>query len=260
MRRALVIVGKAPRPGRSKTRLVPPLSHEDAARLSGAFLADTVAIGLSLGWERVSVVHPADPDEGVLLAAHLPAAARLSAQQGIGLGAALRDAFARHLAEGFERVVLIGSDNPSLPASHVEEACAALDTHDLTIGPTSDGGYYLLGMRRLWPRVFEGIDWSTSRVCAQTLARAAELGLRVHQARPWYDVDSVADLQQLQAELGRAPEHVAPHTRNALAMPAVRDIACAQNTVSANQAAPPPGESRDPNAQPHAQRAQPLHR
>src|SRR4029450_7514968 len=110
MRRALVIVGKAPRPGRTKTRLVPPLSHDAAAALSGAFLLDTIETGLSLGWERVTIVHPAPRDEGDLLRRVVPPDVRLCAQSGAGLGDALRGAFAAHFAEGFERVVLVDSD------------------------------------------------------------------------------------------------------------------------------------------------------
>jgi uncharacterized protein len=213
--RALIIVGKAPRPGQSKTRLVPPLSPDDAAALSGAFLRDTVALALALNWERVSVVHPASPDEAELLAKLLPSGVRCAAQTGVGLGDALRSAFASHFAEGLSRVVLIDSDSPTLPPLLLEQACAALEEHDMAIGPSADGGYYLLALRQPRPSLFEDIAWSTDRVYQQTVQRAA--GLLVHELPQWYDVDTLQDLSRLEADLRNEPMTVAVHTRAALA-------------------------------------------
>jgi rSAM/selenodomain-associated transferase 1 len=215
MRRALLIVGKAPAPGQAKTRLVPPLSAQAAAELYCAFLLDTLDLAAGLGWERISLVHPAGA--GPTLSPLLPPHITLCEQRGHGLGDALRSAFAEHLAEGFARVVLIGSDTPNLPPSAIEAGCAALATHDLSIGPSLDGGYYLLGLRRMQPALFEAIDWSTPRVLAQTLARARQLRLRVQRLPAWYDVDAPADLERLQRELHHAPATTAPHTRAALA-------------------------------------------
>jgi len=215
MRRALLIVGKAPAPGQAKTRLVPPLSAQAAAELYRAFLLDTLDLAAGLGWERVSLVHPAGA--GAALRPLLPPPVTLCEQRGRGLGDALRHAFAEHLAQGFTRVVLIGSDTPSLPPTAVADGCAALATHDLSIGPSLDGGYYLLGLRTMQPALFEAIDWSTPRVLAQTLARASQLRLRVQRLPAWYDVDAPADLERLQRELQQAPATTAPHTRTTLA-------------------------------------------
>jgi uncharacterized protein len=214
MRRALVIVGKAPRPGRTKTRLVPPLTDAEAAELSAAFLLDTIDSGLSLGWECVSVIHPATRGEAELLVGLVADGVELYAQSGTGLGDALRGAFIDHFRRGFERVVLVDSDSPTLPRRILEEACAALDRHDVTIGPSVDGGYYLLGLVKRRDRLFEGIAWSTSYVYQQTLARAR--GLRVKALPEWYDVDVAADLSRLHADLARQPADVAAHTRRAL--------------------------------------------
>jgi rSAM/selenodomain-associated transferase 1 len=214
MRRALLIVGKAPVPGRTKTRLVPPLSPDEAAELYRGFLLDCVSLGLELGWERVSVIHPAR--SGDVLAALLSAQVTLVEQAGHGLGDALSSAFEHHLAEGFQRVVLIGSDNPTLPLEPIRAACAALDEHDLSIGPTVDGGYYLIGMRAAHMGVFAQIEWSTPRVYAQTLAQAHVLGLRVRAVQEWYDVDEPPDLARLRDDLLRLPSDVAPNTRAAL--------------------------------------------
>ena len=141
MSRALIVVGKAPQPGVTKTRLTPPLTPEQAAALYRGFLQDTVALALGLRWERVTVIYPPLPGAQEALAALLPREVMLQPQPGEGLGAALAGAFRGHLDEGFGRVVLIGSDNPSLPRAYVEEAERGLETHDLTIGPTTDGGY-----------------------------------------------------------------------------------------------------------------------
>jgi uncharacterized protein len=214
MRRALLIVGKPPEPGFAKTRLVPPFSAEDAAALYRGFLLDSVGLGHDLGWERVTVVHPRGG--GPALAALLPPWVCLLEQRDEGLSNALSQAFATHLAEGFGRVVLIGSDNPTLPSGFVEQACTALDTHDVSIGPSADGGYYLIGLRKPHLGLFEAIDWSTSRVYRQTLARAEQLGLRVRSVADWYDVDGPADLERLQRDLATSADSVAPNTRAAL--------------------------------------------
>lgn len=215
MLRALIVIGKAPEPGSTKTRLVPFLTPAQAAELYRAFLLDAVELGRGLGWERLAVVHPRGA--GPSLQAILSEQVQLLEQPASGLADALGYAFKRQLDDGFERVVLIGSDNPTLAAAPIEEACAALtEPTDVSIGPTSDGGYYLIGMRQPHLGLFGGIDWSTSRVYAQTVARAHELGLRVHPVREWYDVDAPADLHRLRRELGSLPHTIAAHTRRVL--------------------------------------------
>jgi uncharacterized protein len=214
MSRALVIVGKAPQAGVTKTRLIPLLTAAGAADLYRGFLLDAVGLGLELGWEQVSVIHPRGSHQG--LRQLLPAEVHLVEQRGDGLGDALSHAFERHLAEKFDRVVLIGSDNPTLPRGPIDQACDSLDEHDLAIGPTTDGGYYLIGMRAPHLSIFEGISWSTPRVYAQTLAQAKRLALRVHAVGEWYDVDEPRDLERLQADLVSSPAAVAPNTRAAL--------------------------------------------
>jgi rSAM/selenodomain-associated transferase 1 len=215
MRRALIVVGKAPVPGRTKTRLVPPLSNEDAARLSSAFLLDTLRTALSLGWERTTLVHPRGQAEA--LRGLVDPRVALLEQPRDGLGEALAYAFEHHFEAGYERVTLIGSDNPTLPVEPILAANTALEAEaDLTLGPTADGGYYLIGMRQPHLGVFERIDWSTSRVYAQTLARADDLGLRVRRVAQWYDVDEPADLARLERELSDGPASLAPNTRTAL--------------------------------------------
>lgn len=237
MRRALIIVGKAPESSVTKTRLSPPLAPEQAARLYGAFLQDTAAMALTLEWERTTLIYPPRPGAEATLRALLPDAVHLQPQPGKGLGAALAGAFAGHLGEGFERVVLIGSDNPSLPATIVEAACAGLDDHDLVLGPTADGGYYLVGMARPHLGIFERITWSTDVVYAETLDRVRELGLTVLALPAWYDVDTIVELRRLAAELPALDAEVAPHSRALL-----DQMMLDRPTLLARLAVPPPHE------------------
>jgi rSAM/selenodomain-associated transferase 1 len=214
MRRALIVVGKAPVPGRTKTRLLPSLTADAAAAVYRGFLLDTLQLAHSLGWERISLVHPRG--DAPLLRGLAPGV-QLLEQPRDGLGQALRYAFECHFGDGCDTVTLIGSDNPTLPVELVQDAHDALARgHDLAIGPSHDGGYYLIGMRQPHLGVFDRIDWSTSRVYAQTMERAATLGLRVHTVQQWYDVDEPEDLDRLQRELEGAPPDLAPHTRAAL--------------------------------------------
>jgi len=212
------VVDKAPEPGRTKTRLAPALSLEQAADLYRGFLQDTLHMALGLRGERVTLVYPRRSGTRRALAALVPAGVLLQPPPGTGLGAALVGAVDRHFGLGFNRVVLIGSNNPTLPADIVQEACRLLDDHDLVIGPSTDGGYYPIGMTAPHPGVFEGIAWSTDVVYSQTFERARELGLSVASAPEWYDVDTMADLRRLQQELAGLPPDVAPATCSRLAL------------------------------------------
>jgi uncharacterized protein len=215
--RAIFLPAKAPRPGRTKTRLSPPLTLEQAADLYRAFLQDCVALALSAGSDRVTVRFPAEDGADLELAALLPQAVRLQPEPVDDLGAILEGGFRRHLAEGFERVVVIGSDNPTLPLALVEAAWQGLDDHDVVIAPSADGGYCLLGMARYHPALFERITWSTEAVYRETIERARGQHLRVLTLPECYDVDTVAELDRLRADLAALPPGVAPATRKALA-------------------------------------------
>ena len=213
MRRALVVVGKAPQPGATKTRLCPPLLPAQAARLYEAFLRDALETGQSLGWDRVTLIYPPTTGARAILTRIVPAHVHLHAQDGRGLGEALSGAFVHHASNGFDRVVLIGSDNPTLPAALIKGASDALDVHDVVIGPAADGGYYLIGMDRPLPVLFDRITWSTSLVYNETIERAHENGLSVASLPEWYDVDTFEDLARLRAELDELDVTVAPATR-----------------------------------------------
>ncbi len=191
---------KAPRPGAVKTRLTPPLPPDRAASLAAAFAQDVVA-NARLVCDRVLVAY-APADGLATLAPLLPEATLWAEQQGADLGARMDNAMAYAEAQGFGPLVVIGTDSPTLPPSYLQRAFDALlsGSADMVIGPTDDGGYYLVGARRRTPGLFAGVAWSTPSACAQTVANAQRLGLRSLRLSSWYDIDTFNDLVRLQNE------------------------------------------------------------
>lgn len=200
--RRVLLFGKVPRPGETKTRLAPALGEEGAARLYRAFLDDTVRLARASGADRVElwlagVGEEGGPDD-------LPRGLRLRRQSGEGLGERLRRAFGAAFREGTARAAALGTDHPTLPPGRLDEAFDALDGADVVLGPTPDGGYYLLALRReAWPGaadLFRRIPWSTPDVAATTRERAREAGLELAEIGTWYDVDEPADLERLRRD------------------------------------------------------------
>jgi uncharacterized protein len=202
---AIAVMAKASIPGRTKTRLVPPLTPEEGANLNTAFLRD-IAEGL-IGAAALADIAPvmayAPAGSAAFFREVLPARIGLLETVGPSLGDCLFHAVASLLDAGHESVCLINSDSPTLPAAYLVSAATVLATpgDGMVLGPSTDGGYYLIGLKRPHRRLFEDIDWSTERVTAQTLARAQELGLAVHQLPTWYDVDDIDALRVLVGEL-----------------------------------------------------------
>ncbi len=204
---AIGIMAKAPRSGRVKTRLVPPLTHEQASALSGCFVRDvatTIAAAARSGSppiRGVAVYLPRGEEqrfEGLL-----PSDFLLLTQRGADLGERLFHSAMDLLAAGFHSVCLVNSDSPTLPESLLLEAAVALDApgERVVIGPSIDGGYYLVGLKRAHRRLFEDVSWSSPAVLGQTLERARELSLKVHLLPEWYDVDDAPSLRLLCREL-----------------------------------------------------------
>jgi rSAM/selenodomain-associated transferase 1 len=187
-----------------------------AAALHVAFLRDTVALAQAVPAVEVVILYPPRPEAPEALREAVGPAVRLLPQCGAGLGDALSGAAATLLADGFDQVALISSDNPTLPADYVVEAFVALPHADVVLGPAEDGGYYLIALRQPHPGLFQAITWSTAVVFEQTLARAAGLGLRVATTPPWYDVDDLAAFDRLRAEIAAGADGVAAHTRRFL--------------------------------------------
>ncbi len=221
---AVVVFAKAPRPGAVKTRLCPPLSPAAAACLYRCFLLD-VLDGVRAVGDITPVIAYAPRRARGFFAAAQPGML-LVPQTGADLGARMSGAFERLFARGFAAVVILGGDSPSLPPGYLRTAIRALRsaTVDGVIGPSDDGGYYLIGLRAPCPALFAGVAWSTGRVLAQTLARAKRAGRRLRALPTWYDVDTIEDLRRLAAELRRT-RGPAARTRRLLRTPAWRALA-----------------------------------
>lgn len=205
----LVIMAKAPKVGMVKTRLAQCLPTPAVTELYRCLLDDTIALARSLGNVEVAIMCPAtDVDELAGLAGN---AARVVAQTGQGLAAGLTSVFAHFAVTGRQRVIAFNSDSPHLPASVLESAFEALVTCDMVIGPTHDGGYYLLGAKASHPGLFNGDGLGTSNALEKLLKRIQALGLSVCFADPFYDIDVASDLVRLDAELRLSPPR-APRT------------------------------------------------
>jgi rSAM/selenodomain-associated transferase 1 len=195
---------KAPRAGKVKTRLTPPLTPEEAAALNICFLRDTAAAIAQTVAERtargIAVFTPASANEAYVDI--LPEEFDLVPQRGDGFGERLGCAIEDLLAIGFASVCLIDSDSPTVPQIAFSQAVDFLNRSEeaVVLGPSDDGGYYLVGLKKLDRSLFERIDWSTDRVLEQTMQRARELNLPVHLLPTWYDVDDRATLQRLWRE------------------------------------------------------------
>jgi hypothetical protein len=213
---ALCIMAKAPEAGRVKTRLCPPLSPDDAAELYGCFLLDKISqVRGVAGAERMLVYAPA---EAAAVFEALAPGFTLLAQRGDDLTARLVAVCDELFRGGFDAAILIDSDTPTLPTERLERAVALMrgGAPDLVLGPSEDGGYYLIGLRRPHPEIFEGMPWSTPAVLEETLRRARALGLSSAMLEAWYDVDTAADLLRLQAELADDSDGGPRHTRRFL--------------------------------------------
>jgi rSAM/selenodomain-associated transferase 1 len=215
-RRVIAMVAKAPRAGLVKTRLCPPLTAEAAAGLARAFLLDKIEQLRSLEGIAPAVVYA--PDDGRAFFEDLAPDFLLMAQRGDGLGRRLITCLDALFAEGREGVLLVDGDTPTLPTRFLSEAVGliAKGEIDVVLGPSEDGGYYLIGLRACRPEFFEDMPWSTPAVLRETVRRAEALGLSVALLPSWFDVDTGADLDRLRASLATAEEPPARHTRRFL--------------------------------------------
>jgi rSAM/selenodomain-associated transferase 1 len=207
--RTLVVMAKAPRPGMVKTRLAQSFSVEAVTELYGCFLEGTVALAHSLGTAEVAIMCPASDVEELTRLTR--GAVDVAAQKGEGLAAGLTSVFAHFAGPGRKRVVAFNSDSPHLPVSVLGNAFEALTGHDLVVGPTHDGGYYLVGANAAHPALFDGDGMGTKSALDALLARARALQLSVGFTNPFYDVDVESDLARLATELRLAPGR-APRT------------------------------------------------
>jgi uncharacterized protein len=202
---AIGIIGKAPQPGRSKTRLATAIGEVAACELSACFLRDVAAaieaVPEALGRRGYGVYAPAGAEH--IMRQLLPSGFELLLQTGDDLGYVLLGATRSLLDAGHDCVLLVNGDSPTLPPRLLVQAIEALrESGDrMVLGPASDGGYYLIGLKRPHQQLFTRIAWGTETVAHSTCERAAEIGLSTMLLPEWYDVDDIETLRWLQDEL-----------------------------------------------------------
>ena len=207
--RTLVIMAKAPRVGSVKTRLTLNFSPQQATELYACLLKDTIALAQALHQVEIAVMCPESDVED--LSRSVTQTLPIVPQRGRGLAAGLTSVFAHFTNSGSRRVIAFNSDSPHLPPSILENAFDALENSDLVVGPTHDGGYYLVGAKANHPSLFEDDGMSTTNALEALMRHARKLGLSVGFTGPFYDVDVASDLTRLAAELQLAPAR-APRT------------------------------------------------
>jgi uncharacterized protein len=213
----IAIMAKAPWPGEVKTRLCPPLSYEKAAQLYRCFLLDKIEQLKSLRAIAPAVAYTPD-DAKPLFEALVPSGFILIPQKGPDLGARLSSTLNQLLELGYPRAMAIDSDTPTLPFAYLERAVSLLSEPeiDVVLGPSEDGGYYLIGLRRLQNELFEKMHWSTAHVLSETMRRAQAKGLKVACLPTWYDVDTPEDLKRLRESFHSDSGPEAEHSRRFL--------------------------------------------
>ncbi|MDQ2834813.1 MAG: TIGR04282 family arsenosugar biosynthesis glycosyltransferase [Acidobacteriota bacterium] len=226
---ALAVMAKAPRAGKVKTRLAPPLTLDEAAALNVCFLRDTTEnlAAVAARGGAAGVISYTPLGDEALFDGLLPEEFALLPQRGDGFGERLLATAEDLLACGFGSVCLIDSDSPTVPAEAFRQAVEALERPGdrIVLGQSEDGGYYLIGLKRAHAEVFAGITWSTPAVFEETLTAARRADIEVVELPMWYDVDDAATLEILEGELlrGVAPPfaamagYAAEHTREFLA-------------------------------------------
>lgn len=215
-RRVVGIMAKAPVAGQAKTRLIPALGADGAALLQRHMLLDTIDLTKAAldGHGTISIVCPTTLDRAALQHV-VPTEVAIVAHERGDLMNGLAFALTYHLDQGYEQVVLLDGDSPTLPAHHVRSALDQLTDDAVVVGPTLDGGYYLIGSCRPRPALFDWKQLDSATICQQTVTRAEAFGARVVQLPPWYDVDTAEDLERLVQELRSYPSR-APQTAHFL--------------------------------------------
>lgn len=216
---AVGVMARAPSaPG--KTRLAADLPESRLRALREALLADTLTVICSVARVQPFVFVTPD-DAGDEMLPYLPREVPVRAQRGDDLGARMRNALAELIdVEQFDAAILVGTDTPLITAEHIDEAITLLRTRGgVVLGPADDGGYYLIGMTRVFPELFAGIEWGSDSVLMDTMRTAERRRIDVCLIRGAYDIDTIEDLRRLARDLELEPPQVAPHTRQVLKSP-----------------------------------------
>jgi len=196
LKHILLIFVKYPEPGKVKTRLARDIGKEKAAKIYRA-IAEIVINHVSRSSEHKTTIFFDPPERGTDIEKWLENnRCELFPQEGNSLGEKMTNAFAKAFSLGAEKAVIIGTDCVEISDEIVSQAFNALQTVDVVLGPAEDGGYYLLGLKKLVPEIFDGIKWSTDLVLDQTLERVREKGLGFRLLKTLRDIDTVSDLNE----------------------------------------------------------------
>lgn len=215
----LIVFAKVPKPNQVKTRLSTLITPEESADLYEAFLKDALDHYLTLG---VDVRLYFGPSEDAIPEVLQPVGLTVHRQKGNDLGARMAAAFAETFVAGYQQAVIIGTDHPTLPEAFIKHAFEVLEApKSISIGPSEDGGYYLLGMNSFYPQVFQNMTYSHDQVFVQTLERVKTTDAEIHIMPSWYDVDDPDTLVRLAGDLESAEQ---PLERTRAVMERLRQI------------------------------------
>lgn len=199
MQNVLLVVAKKPSPGQTKTRLCPPLNCKQAADLYECFLCDTLAVMRDVPNVTPKIVYL--PQDAHDYFRNLAPDMDLVQQRGESLGERLDNLLTDVLLDGADKAVVMNSDSPTLPKAYLIQAFDQLSATDVVLGPTLDGGYYLIGVKEPQPRILRDVEMSTPYVLRDTLELAREAGVTVSLLPEWYDVDTVEELHRLRNDI-----------------------------------------------------------
>lgn len=205
-------MAKVPRAGNVKTRLRSLLNSEQAAEFAECLLDDTIEKAKSLNNQLVIAFSP--ESERVFFAEFSPPETFFIEQKGSDLGEKMFNAFEFAFRQNLDAVVMIGTDSPTFPPEFIEQAFKFLENSDAVLGKTSDGGFYLIGLRRLQKEIFTGIEWSSEKTFEQTKKNILRTGFKLEETSDWYDVDLPQDLEKLSKdfEQNEFSRRIAPKT------------------------------------------------
>lgn len=213
----LVVFAKAPLPGQVKTRLSPPLTAEEAATMAEAFLLDTLEMIETVKLNAEKIIYYT-PKTAADYFSHLrPGNWHIKPQQGHSLKMKIMNALRVEFENNEQRVIIIGSDSPTLPPQYLEEALIKLKSRDLVVGPALDGGFYLIGVNRFYPELLKPVILSKPESCEKLLESAARIGLNFTKLPEWYDIDRFEDLKRINDLMSVKYGFAAPRTKTLLA-------------------------------------------
>ncbi len=199
MQNVLLVVAKKPSPGQTKTRLCPPLNCKQAADLYECFLCDTLAVMRDVPNVTPKIVYL--PQDAHDYFRNLAPDMDLVQQRGESLGERLDNLLTDVLLDGADKAVVMNSDSPTLPKAYLIQAFDQLSATDVVLGPTLDGGYYLIGVKEPQPGILRDVEMSTPYVLRDTLELARKAGVTVSLLPEWYDVDTVEELHRLRNDI-----------------------------------------------------------